>query len=134
MLKTYMIEKVVEEKHSDTEGTMTFHLVDENGDCRTVSGITFLDEEKKAQGISSETIRELPLIEKLFSSRHKTIIDIEFENFNKVYDRDLNKTVNQIAYEKVMQMQKEQKLTHRIANFFKKASSNSTNAESVKSE
>ena len=120
MLKTYMIEKVEEEKHANNVGTMTFYLVDENGDCRTVSGTTFLDENQQAQGISSDSIRELPLIENLFSARDKKIIDIEFDHFNKVYDRESDKTINQVAYEKVLQMQKEQTLSYRIANFFKK--------------
>ena len=133
MLKTYMIEKVVEEQLSDTEGTMTFHLVDENGDCRTVSGITYINKNKVAQGISSESIRELPLIESLFSARHKKTIDIEFDHFNKVYNRELDKTVNQIAYEKVKQMQKERRLSYRIANLFKKSPIVQTNKESAKS-
>ena len=133
MLKTYMIEKVVEEQLSDTEGKMTFHLVDENGDCRTVSGTTYIDKNKVAQGISSESIRELPLIESLFSARYKNTIDIEFDHFNKVYNRELDKTVNQIAYEKVKQMQKESKLSYRIANLFKKSATVETNNESVKS-
>ena len=133
MLKTYMIEKVVEEQLSDTEGKMTFHLVDENGDCRTVSGTTYIDKNKVAQGISSESIRELPLIENLFSARDKNTIDIEFDHFNKVYNRELDKTVNQIAYEKVKQMQKERRLSYRIANLFKKSPTVETNNESAKS-
>jgi hypothetical protein len=133
MLKTYMIEKVEEEQHSDTEGSMTFHLVDENGDCRTVSGTTYIDKNKVAQGISSESIRELPLIESLFSARDKKTIDIEFDHFNKVFNRELNKTVNQIAYEKVQQMQKERRLSYRIANLFKRTPTAKTNNESAKS-
>lgn len=120
MLKTYMIEKIVEKQLSNTVGTMEFHLVDENGDSRRLSGMTFLDENQQAQGISSECKRELPLIENLFSFRDKKVVDIDFESFNKVYDRDLDKTVNQVAYEKVLEMQKERKLSYRIANFFKR--------------
>ena len=121
-----MIEKVEEEKHADNVGTMTFYLVDENGDCRTVSGTTFLDENQQAQGISSDSIRELPLIENLFSARDKKIIYIEFDYFNKVYDRESDKTINQVAYEKVLQMQKEQTLSYRIAHFFKKQAPDTT--------
>ncbi|GAA0417477.1 hypothetical protein GCM10009133_27450 [Cocleimonas flava] len=119
MLKTFMIEKIEEEVCSDSTGKMTFHLVDENGDCRRVCGMTFLDENGQAQGISSESKRELPLIESLFSDRHKKIVDIEFDHFNKVYNRELDKTVNEIAYEKVLQMEKEKKLSYRIKRFFK---------------
>ncbi len=113
-----MIEKIEEEICSDSTGKMTFHLVDENGDCRVVSGMTFLNEKGEPQGISSGSKRELPLIENLFSDRHKKVVEIEFDHFNKVYDRELNKTVNEIAYEKVMQMEKEKKLSYRIAKFF----------------
>jgi len=120
MLKTFMIEKIEEEVCSDSTGKMIFHLVDENGDCRTVCGMTFLDKNGEAQGISSVSKRELPLIENLFSERHKKIVDIEFEHFNKVYDREQDKTINQIAYEKVLQMEKEKKLSYRLANLFKK--------------
>ena len=114
-----MIEKIVEEVCSDSTGKMTFHLVDENGDCRTVTGITFLDKNGQAQGILSWSKRELPLIESLFSDRHKKIVDVEFDHFNKVYNRELDKTVNEIAYEEVLQMEKEKKLSYRIAKFFK---------------
>ena len=76
MLKTFMIEKIEEEVCSDSTGKMIFHLVDENGDCRTVSGMTFLDKDGQPQGISSESKRELPLIENLFSERHKKVVDI----------------------------------------------------------
>ncbi len=116
-----MIEKIEEEVCSDSTGKMTFHLVDENGDCRSVTGMTFLDKNGQAQGISSESKRELPLIENLFSDRHKKVVDIEFDHFNKIYDRELDKTVNEIAYEKVLQMEKEKKLSYRITKFFKKA-------------
>ncbi len=114
-----MIEKIEEQVCSDSTGKMTFHLVDENGDCRTVTGMTFIGKNGQPQGISSESKRELPLIENLFSERHKKVVDIEFDHFNKVYDRELDKTVNQIAYEKVLQMEKEKKLSYRIAKFFK---------------
>ena len=120
MLKTFMIEKIEEEVCSDYTGKMIFHLVDENGDCRTVSGMTFLDKDGQPQGISSESKRELPLIENLFSERHKKVVDIEFDYFNKVYDREQDKTVNEIAYEKVLQMEKEKKLSYKLANLFKK--------------
>ena len=119
MLKKYMIEKIVEEQVTETTGTIVFHLVDENGDCRTASGTTFLDENKQAQGVSSESIRELPLIESLFSNRNKKIIEVEFDHFNKVYDRETDKTINQVAYEAVVKMDEEKKLTYRISKFFK---------------
>ncbi|MEE9328121.1 MAG: hypothetical protein V3U71_12615 [Cocleimonas sp.] len=123
MLKTYMIEKVVEEQLSDNEGLMTFYLVDENGDCRTVSGKTYLDENLEPQGITTESKRELPLIDTIFASRHKKAIDIEFDSFNKNYYREVDKTINQLAFEKVQQIEKEKKLSYRISHFFSKAAS-----------
>lgn len=120
MLKKFMLEKVEEEQLSDTTGTITFHLVDENGDCRTVKGTTFLGENNKAQGVTSESIRELPLIESLFSNRDKKIVEVEFEHFNKVYNRETDQTINQVAYEAVLKMQDETNLTERLTKIFKK--------------
>jgi hypothetical protein len=120
MLKKFMLERVVEEQLSDTTGTITFHLVDENGDCRRVEGITFLGENKKAQGVSTKSIRELPLIESLFSNRDKKIVEVEFDHFNKVYDRETDQTINQVAYNTVKEMQDENKFSHRLTKFFKR--------------
>lgn len=120
MLKQYMIEKVDHEQIDETTGTIVFHLVDENGDCRTVNGKTYLDENKEPQGVSSESIRELPLIESLFSNRDKKIVDIEFDAFNKVYDRESDKTINKIAYEAIIKMEQEKKLSNRFTRLFKR--------------
>lgn len=118
MLKTYMIEKISEEVISDNVGRMTFYLIDENGDCRTVNGETFLDKDQNPTGISSESKRELPLVESLFSNRDKKVVDIDFEKYNMVYDRDLDKTINEIAFEKVKEMEKEKTLSYRLAKLF----------------
>lgn len=120
MLKKFMIEKVDQEQLTDTTGSITFHLVDENGDHRTVSGKTFLDENKKAQGISTDSIRELPLIESLFSNRDKNIVEVEFDHFNKVYDRETDTTINKKAYDAVLEMQNENKFSQKISKLFKK--------------
>ena len=120
MLKKFMIEKIDQEQITDTTGTIIFHLVDENGDYRTVRGSTFLDENKRAQGVSTDSIRELPLIENLFSNRDKKIVEVEFDHFNKVYDRETDSTINQKAYEAVVKMQNENKLSQRLSNFFRK--------------
>jgi len=118
MLKKFMIEKIDQEQVTEKTGTITFHLVDENGDHRTVSGQTYLDENKNAQGITSESVRELPLIESLFSNRDKKIIEVEFDHFNKVYDRETDTTINQKAYEAVLEMQKENTFTQKISQLF----------------
>jgi len=120
MLKKFMIEKIDQEQVTETTGTIDFHLVDENGECRTVHGSTYLDENKKPQGISSESIRELPLIESLFSNRHKKFIEVEFGHFNEVYNRETDQTINQVAYEAVMKMKDEKKFSRRITDFFKR--------------
>ena len=122
MLKKFMIEKIVEEQVTDTTGTIVFHLADENGDPRRIHGKTFLDENKKAQGVTTDSIRELPLMESLFSNRDKKIVEVEFDHFNKVYDRELDCTINQKAYEAVLSMQNENKFTQRISKFFSRQS------------
>ena len=85
-----------------------------------LKGTTFLSGNKKAQGISSESIRELPLIETLFSNQDKQFVEIEFDNFNKVYDRETDQTINQAAYKEVMKMKNEKKLSSRLSSLFKR--------------
>jgi len=122
MLKTFTLVARRETKETDRQGTISFDIIDENNDSRTVKGTTFLDENRVAQGISSENKRELPLIEGLFRLEINEEIEIEFDYYNEAYDRELDKTVNQIAYEKVMQMEKEKSLLYRIKQFFKGSS------------
>lgn len=117
MIKTFTLDKIEEKQISATEGTMTFHLTDEHGDSRCVTGATFLGENKVAKGITTENKRELPLIQNLFEMDVKESIDLEFKYFNDVYDRDVDKTVNQVAYEKVLEMQKERKLFSIILDY-----------------
>ncbi|MEH6457129.1 MAG: hypothetical protein V7749_12435 [Cocleimonas sp.] len=120
MLKKFMIESIDHTQVSDTTGTIIFHLVDENGDYRNVRGSTFLNEDNEPQGITAESIRELPLIENLFSNRHKKIIEVEFDHFNKAYDRDTDQTINKVAYDTVMKIQGEKKFSRRVSDFFKR--------------
>ncbi len=119
MLKTFTLNRKEEEQLTATQGAMVFYITDENGDSRVVSGSTFINENKVAQGISSENKRELPLIEGLFRLELGESIDIEFDHYNQSYDRDTNKTVNQVAYDAVMEMEKGKKLFHRIGKFLK---------------
>ena len=122
MIKQFTLNKREEKKISDTEGTMSFFITDENGNDRVVTGTTFLNEDQIAQGISSKNKRELPLIEGLFRLEIGEIIDVEFEPYNKVYYRDLDKTVNQLAYDTVLEMEKEKNFFYRIAKVFKRQS------------
>ncbi len=118
MLKTYTLLKKDHVIDSDKHGTMTFLIRDENGDERPVSGETFLGEDKLPKGISSINKRELPLIEDLFNLEVDETVEIEFDAYNNVYNRELDKTINQIAYDKVLNMQQERKLFYRLKKFF----------------
>lgn len=120
MIKTFTLNKIEEKQISDKKGTMTFHLTDEKGDARKVSGITFLDENKRPKGICSSTKRELPLVQLLFEMEENETIELEFKYFNRKYDRNIDKTANQIAYETVLEMEKEQNVLYRISKYFKR--------------
>ena len=133
MLKKFTLDKREDHKTSDTAGTVEFTITDELGTTRKISGTTFLDENMRPQGITSENKRELPLIEGLFRLELDESIEIEFEHYNKSFDRDSNKTVNQIAYEKVLQMQKEDKLLYKILSFFKRFTPQSSNEKQLDS-
>ena len=128
MLKTFTLDERVDHQVSDTEGSVTFSITDDLGVSRVISGTTFLNENHVPQGVSSTNKRELPLIEALFRLEINESVEIEFEHYNKLYNRDLDKTINQIAYEKVLEMEKEKKLFYRIIKFFKR-SKNSKEAQ-----
>ncbi len=117
MLKTYTLLNKDHIVNSDKHGTMTFQIRDENGDERPVAGETFLGEDKLPKGISSANKRELPLIEDLLHLDIGETIEIEFDAYNNVYNRELDKTINQIAYDKVIKMQQERKLFYRLKTF-----------------
>jgi len=117
MLKTYTLLKKDHVVNSDKHGTMTFLIRDEKGDERPVSGKTYLGDDKLPKGISSTNKRELPLIEDLFHLDTGETIEIEFDAYNNVYNRELDKTINQIAYDKVIKMQQERKLFYRLKAF-----------------
>ena len=119
MIKQFTLNKREEEHITDTQGTVSFFITDENGNDRVVTGSTFLNEDNIAQGVSTENKRELPLIESLFRLEIGEIIDVEFESYNKLYYRDLDKTVNQLAYDTVLEMEKEKNFFYRIAKVIK---------------
>lgn len=129
MLKTFTLISREEKKIKANHGTINFTIVDENNHTRTVSGTTFLDENDIAQGVSTEHKRELPLIEGLFRLELNESIEIEFQYFNEVFDRETNKTANQLAYEAVKEMEKEQSLLYRITKFFKGSSEKQLSSE-----
>lgn len=92
MFKTFKLINRVEEQVSEHEGKMTFHLEDENGVQRTVWGITELDEDLNAISITALRTREHPLIQCLFLTNIDEQINIEFTQYNDVFERKENNT------------------------------------------
>ena len=88
MQKTFTLDRIVDEQLTETEGKRTFHLIDENGEQRTVWGTTLLNEDKVPVSISANKKREYPLLECLFDSALKDTIKIEFEQYNTIFERD----------------------------------------------
>ena len=103
MFKTFTLTQKEEEQISESEGKMTFHLTDESGFQRKVSGFTQLDENLNAVSISSPKKREHPLIQCLFITNVDETINIEFTQYNDVFvrnDQDVTeKTIEELARE-----------------------------------
>ncbi|WP_299877781.1 hypothetical protein [uncultured Cocleimonas sp.] len=103
MFKTFTLIRKEEEQLSDTEGKMTFHLKDESGFERKVSGFTHLDENLNAISISTPRKREHPLIQCLFITNVDETINIEFTQYNDVFVRNdqdtAEKTIEELARE-----------------------------------
>lgn len=106
MLKTFTLEKVVDEQLTETEGKRVFHLFDENGDKRTVWGSTLLDENQHPVSISTNQQREYPLIQCLFNSKVQDTISIEFTQYNSVFNRKSMSEVQQTVEDIMKEMQK----------------------------
>ena len=87
MFKTFSLTAKKEEQISSTQGKMIFHLKDENGYERTVSGLTELDEDLNAIAISALRTREHPLIQCLFLTNVDEQINIDFTQYNDVFER-----------------------------------------------
>lgn len=117
MLKTFTLIKKDHVQESEHHGTMTFLFKDELGNERIVEGDTYLGDDKKPRGISSSNKRELPLIEDMLHLDVGESVEIEFDAYNSVYNRELDKTINQIAYDKVLKMQTERQLFYRLKKF-----------------
>ena len=103
MFKTFTLTRKEEEQLSETQGKMTFHLTDENGFERKVSGLTQLDENLNAVSVSSPRKREHPLIQCLFITNVDETINIEFSQYNDVFVRNdqdkTQKTIEDLARE-----------------------------------
>lgn len=87
MFKTFKLVDKSEEQMSATVGKMTFRLEDEQGVERTVWGQTELDEDLNSIGITAIRSREHPLIQCLFLTNVNEKINIEFTQYNDVFER-----------------------------------------------
>ena len=87
MFKTFKLIEKKEEQLSATEGKMTFHLKDEAGVERKVWGHTQLDAGLNAVSITALRPREHPLIQCLFLTNVNEEINIEFTQYNDVFER-----------------------------------------------
>jgi len=92
MFKTFSLVAKTEEQISANEGKMTFHLKDENNVERTVWGLTQLDDDLNAIGITALRTREHPLIQCLFLTNVNEQINIEFTQYNDVFERKEEET------------------------------------------
>ena len=118
MLKTFTLLEKDHVQNSEHHGTMSFLFKDELGNERKVVGETYLGDDHKPRGISSSNKRELPLIEDMLHLDVGETVEIEFDAYNNVYNRELDKTINQVAYDKVLEMQTERRLFYRLKKFF----------------
>jgi len=104
MIKTFTLNKIEHQINSPGKGTLTYTITDETGYSRTVSGISILDENRNIKSINPTHKRELPLIDTLSHLKETEKFSLDFSSYNKYFNRDTNKTVNQEAYENVMMM------------------------------
>lgn len=92
MFKTFKLIDKKEEQFSATTGKMIFHLEDEDGIERTVWGQTELDEDLNSIAITAIRAREHPLIQCLFLTNVNEEINIEFTQYNEVFERKEDET------------------------------------------
>jgi len=104
MIKTFTLNKIEHQINSSTKGMLTYHITDETGYSRTVSGISILDADKNIKSINPTHKRELPLIDTLSHLKENEKFSLDFSSYNKYFNRNTNKTVNQEAYDNVMMM------------------------------
>ena len=104
MIKTFTLNKIEHQVNSATKGMMSYHITDETGYSRTVSGMSILDENQKIKAINPIHKRELPLIDTLSHLEENEKFSLDFSSYNKYFNRNTNKTVNQEAYDSVMMM------------------------------
>ena len=105
MIKTFRLINVEKKLVSPKKGSITYHIRDESGDyTRTVVGTMSLDANKRVKGIHATHKREVPLIETLSRLKLNDEFTLDFGSYNKYFNREKNKTVNEEAYENIMTM------------------------------
>ena len=114
MIKTFTLLEVSHQINTDTEGTIIFHVTDENNVQRSISARSILNEDKSIKGAIAISKREVPLVENLFKLEINDSVKIEFDGYNRVFDRDENKTINQKALDVVNQIEEDRKFSNRI--------------------
>ena len=119
MLKMFTLDNRVDQQLSDTAGTVVFHVTDEAGNSRKIFADTFLDENQVPQGVTASNKRELPLVEGLFRMEIGETTTIDFTLYNKTFNRNKNKTVNQIALDEVLKAQEDSSLLAKAGKLFK---------------
>ena len=87
MFKTFTLDRIVDEQLTETEGKRTFHITDESGYTRTVWGTTLINDAKVPLSITASKKREHPLIQCLFDPDLKQTINIEFTQYNSMFER-----------------------------------------------
>jgi len=107
MIKTFTVDKIAQQVISPKKGMLTYHITDELGHSRTVSGISVLDEDQNIKSINPVHKRELPLIDTLSHLQEQDRFSLDFSTYNKYFNRETNKTINQEAYDNVMMMSNE---------------------------
>ncbi len=120
MLKMFTLDNRIDQQLSDTAGTVVFHVTDETGNSRKIFADTYLDENQVPQGVTASNKRELPLVEGLFRMEIGETTTIDFTLYNKTFSRKENKTVNQIAYDKILKTEKKSSLLAKAGKLFKK--------------
>ena len=104
MIKTFTLNKIEHQINSTKKGVLTYHITDETGYSRTVTGMSILDDNQTIKSINPIHKRELPLIDTLSHLKENEKFSLDFSSYNKYFNRDTNKTVNQEAYDNVMMM------------------------------
>ncbi len=87
MYKSYTIKAFKFKEISGGKGTISYHLVDEIGQTRTVTAKAKAGFIKKIKSVEAIHHREIPLVEALANSSINDIISIDFSDFNRKFPR-----------------------------------------------